>query len=179
MKITVSFWQLNGKRRRITVKYSQMHLHNRVNCDFWSGVWQEMRFCFVFGIPLLFFLISYQEFLQIVAISTHWPLSFPVTRFRLCYLIGGIAQQEEAEKKEREIKMWPTLWSDLLGPLLWYVHFNRFYCFGNFCRLCTATLSRAGRVEVSCVHFKGVHELISSGLTKACPRSGRENPLLL
>lgn len=33
-------------------------------------------------------LISYQEVLQIVAISTHWPLSFPVAWFRLCYLIG-------------------------------------------------------------------------------------------
>lgn len=74
-------------------------------------------------------LISYQEVLQIVAISTHWPLSFPVAWFRLCYLIGKHLKSTAGGGggREGEIKMWPTLCTDLLEPILWCLHFNKFY----------------------------------------------------
>lgn len=71
-------------------------------------------------------LISYQEVLQIVAISTYWPLSFPVAWFRLCYLIGKHLKST-AGGGRGGIKMWPTLCTDLLEPILWCLNFNKFY----------------------------------------------------
>lgn len=125
-------------------------------------------------------LISYQEFQQIVAISTHWPLSFPVARFRLCYLIGKHLNSTAGGGGGGREKL-------KCGPhfvVIYWNHYCAMFISANFTawqfsfyHVCTVTLVYASYPEISFMHFedKKMQQWIScpafSELTKACQRN--------
>lgn len=139
------------------------------------------------------FVISYQEFLQIVDISTHWPLSFPVARFRL-YLIGkhlNSTAGQGGEGGREKLKCGPHFvgiyWKQYCEM---FISINFTMCQFSFCRFCTVILIYASCPEiifydlkVYIIQFvlKTKQQWISyppfSGLTKACQEQ-RRNPAL-
>lgn len=101
-------------------------------------------------------LISYQEFQQIVDISTHWPLSFPVARFRLCYLIGKHLNSTAGGGGGREkLKCGPHF------VVIYWNHYCAMFISANFTawqfsfyHVCTVTLVYASYPEISFMHFE-------------------------
>lgn len=110
-------------------------------------------------------LISYQEFLQIAAISTHWPLSFPVARFRRCYLIGkhlkstaGGGGRGRATEREK-LKCGPhfaLIYCNQYCDLFISTHFTVWQF--SFYHVCTMTLVYASCPQSSFMHFEVVHK---------------------
>lgn len=95
-------------------------------------------------------LISYQEVLQIVAISRHRPLSFPVARFRRCYLIGKHLKSTAGGGGREKLKR---------GPHFGLIYWNQ-YC-GTF-----VSTNFTGR------QFRLYHVCTVVLVYVSCPKSG-------
>lgn len=116
----------------------------------------ENYYPFLFPEYLCSYLISYQKFLQIAAISTHWPLSFPVARFRLCYLIGKHLNSTAGGGREK-------LKCGTRFELVYWNHYCDMSISTNFSawqfsfsHVCTVTHGNASCPEISCVHFEAI-----------------------